>query len=171
MWRAGNASFFPDARRAVILGHEPGEKSRSYVLDFASGAIVPITPPGTEGLWIAPDGASLLAKGDDGKFALYPIQPGAAPGRPVAGIDPEDEPIGWTGIGQSMFVVREERLVVSVFAVDTATGDRRSIRQFRPADPAGVLDGARVLVARDGRFWAVNYWRDLSDFYLVDGLK
>jgi eukaryotic-like serine/threonine-protein kinase len=171
MWRAGNASFFPDAGRAVILGHEPGEKNRSYVLDFASGAIVPITPPGTEGLLISPDGGSLLARGVDGKFALYPVEPSAGPARPVAGLDPEDSPIAWTGTGQSVFVVREDGLTARVFAVDTATGSRTAVREFRPADPAGVLNPGTVLATPDGSFWVHYYWRNLTDLYLVDGLK
>ena len=171
MWPAENVSFFPDASRAVIVGNQPGEEGRSWVLDFASGAIAPITPPGTRGLRITPDGVSLLARDAGGKFGLYPIQSGAGPVRPVAGLEPEDSPIGWEGSGQSVFVAREAGVTSTVFALDTATGTRKAIREFRPADPAGVLEGARVLVTRDGRFWVHSYWRDLSDLYLIDALK
>jgi hypothetical protein len=172
MSRAGNATFLPDGSRVVLLGHEPGEKNRSYLLDIESGAIRPITPPGTWGLWVAPDGGSLLTRGADGKFALYLIEPSAGgPSRPVAGLVPEDSPIGWSENGRSVFVIREEGMTAKAFVVDTSKGERRAIREFRPVDPAGVLGPGHVLVTPDARFWVFDYMRDLSDFYLIDGLR
>jgi hypothetical protein len=171
MSRAGNASFFPDAKRAVILGREGAEKERSFVLDFASGTFVPITPPGTRGRWISPDGASLLARGADGKFAFYPVPPDAGSIRPAAGLEAEDSPIGWAGTGHSVFAIRGEGLTTRVFSVDTAAGVRKVVREFRPDDAAGVLGPGNVMTTPDGKFWVVYYWRDLSDIFLVEGLR
>jgi hypothetical protein len=62
-------------------------------------------------------------------------------------------------------------LTTNVFRVDVSTGERKPLREFQPADPAGVLGAGQVLVTPDARFWVCGYWRDLSDLYLVDGLK
>ena len=93
------------------------------------------------------------------------------PGRPVAGLVPEDSPIGWAENGKSVFVIREEGLTAKALLVDTATGERRAIREFHPADPAGLIGSGNVLVTPDARFWVFYYMRDLSDFYLIDGLR
>jgi hypothetical protein len=169
MSRAGNATFSPDGSRVVLVGHEPAEKNRSYVLDLGSGAIRPVTPPGTFGFLISPDGNSLLTQGPDGGFALQAIELDAAsPGRLLAGLLPDDVPIGWATNGRIVFVIREEGMTTKAFAVDSATGERKSLREFRPVDPAGVLGPGNLLVTPDGRFWIHQYWRDLSDFYVAD---
>jgi eukaryotic-like serine/threonine-protein kinase len=169
MWRAGNASFTPDASRVVLVGNEPGERKRSYLLDLASGAVRPITPPGTSGLLISPDGGSLLTQGADGIFTLQGIEPNAGgPGRAVKGLLPDDLLIGWATNGRNVFVIRAEGLTTKAFSVDSATGERKALRDFRPVDPAGVLGPGRLLVTPDARVWINQYWRDLSDLYVVD---
>jgi predicted Ser/Thr protein kinase len=167
--RVGSATFTPEGSRVVLFGHEPGAKERSYLLDLGSGAIRPLTPPGTWGLLISPDGGSLLTQDADQKFRLQDIESDIGrPGRPVTGFLPDDNPIRWGANGRVVFVLREEDMLIKTFAVDFVTGERKALREFRPVDPAGVLGPGQLLVTPDARFWIHQYWRDLSDLYVVD---
>jgi eukaryotic-like serine/threonine-protein kinase len=170
--RTGAAAFFPDGSRVVVMGQEPGRERRSYLLDLGTGTLRPITPPGIAGRWVSPDGRLLLARGADAKFTLYPVEANAGvPARPVPGLVPEDVPIRWSDDGRFLFVMQGKDLTASVFRVEVSTGERKPLREFQPTDPAGVLGAGQVLVTPDARFWVCGYWRDLSDLYLVDGLK
>jgi WD40 repeat protein len=170
--RIGAAAFFPDGSRVVVVGEEPGRGLRSYLLDLGTGTLRAITPAGIAGRWVSPDGRFLLARGADAKFALYPVEASTSlSARPVQGLVAEDIPIRWSEDGRSLFVMQGNDLTTKVFRVDVSTGERKALKTFQPADPAGVLGAGQVLVTPDARFWVCGYWRDLSDLYLVDGLK
>ena len=107
-----------------------------------------------------------------GGFALHPIGEGAGISvRPAAGLASGDKPIRFASDGRSVFASRSEGLTVRVFSVDTTTGSRRLLREFRPADAAGMLGPGGVDLTPDARFWVHGYMRDLSDFYVIDGLR
>ena len=40
-----------------------------------------------------------------------------------------------------------------------------------PPDPAGIVDVLGIRVTRDGRFYGATYARQLSDLYVIEGLK
>lgn len=40
-----------------------------------------------------------------------------------------------------------------------------------PADPAGVESLESILITPDGRSYAYSYQNNLSDIYLIDGLR
>jgi hypothetical protein len=55
--------------------------------------------------------------------------------------------------------------------VDVKTGQRTLWREFRPPDPAGVLQVGPVVVAPDGVTYVYSYRRSLGELYLVTGLR
>ena len=55
---------------------------------------------------------------------------------------------------------------------EIATGRRTAWKKLEPVDLAGVSGLERVLVSRDGRYYAYSYWTTTkSDLYVIDGLQ
>jgi hypothetical protein len=55
--------------------------------------------------------------------------------------------------------------------LDLRTGEKRTLKELRATDPTGVLGVPNALITPDGKFCVYYYWRDLSDLFVVDGLK
>jgi len=45
------------------------------------------------------------------------------------------------------------------------------VQRLMPADPSGVVNVQTVVLSRDGRAYAYNYRRILSELLVVEGLK
>ena len=52
-----------------------------------------------------------------------------------------------------------------------ATGERRSWKTIRPADPVGIDTVIRILITPDGKSYCHDYVRVLSELFVVEGLK
>jgi hypothetical protein len=79
--------------------------------------------------------------------------------------------IRWAEDGKSLFVFKRDRLPASVYRLDVETGKRTPWMELTPADPAGVMRIPIVVMTPDGKSYAYNLVRDLSDLYLVRGLN
>jgi Tol biopolymer transport system component len=166
------ATFFPDGRRILINGNEPGRGIRLYVQDLPDGKPRAITP---EGVSIArtisplsPDGKFVAAHGPDAKLALYPTEPGEP--RPVPGVAAEDVALRWTADGRSIYVFRQSAPPGKIEVLDVATGRREPWKEFRPPDPAGILQVGPAVIAPDGSSYVYSYRRLLDELYVVTGL-
>ena len=73
------AAWFPDGRRIVLCGVEPGRGPRVYVQEIPGGKPQPITPEGTHLGALSPDGKLVLARNSDGSWAIYPVEGRRAP--------------------------------------------------------------------------------------------
>ena len=60
---------------------------------------------------------------------------------------------------------------LKITRIDLATGKREPFREIAPADPAGVQSIPSVYFSADGKSYAYTLGRQLSDLYVVDGLK
>jgi hypothetical protein len=58
-----------------------------------------------------------------------------------------------------------------LFRVDLSSGKRELLKQFAPADTAGVEEVGPVIMSPNGRFYAYGYGRYLTDMYSIEGLK
>ena len=164
--------FFPDGRRLLLSGHEPGRASRLYLVELPDGKPKPISSEGVSVLrWrgLAPDGRTVVARGADGGLGLYPIDGGEP--RALAGATNDDVPIRWTRDGRSLYVQRGSGVPARVDLIDVASGARRPWRELRPPDPAGVLTIGPVLLSEDGESYLYSYRRQLDDLFLVEGLR
>ncbi len=72
--------------------------------------------------------------------------------------------------GKSLFV-RDGSLPTSVYKVNLSTGQETSVMRLMPADPSGVFNVSTVVLSCDGKAYAYNYGRILSDLQFVEGLK
>ena len=167
-----SATYFPDGRRILISGNEPGHGSRLFIQDIAGGKPRAITPEGVSFTFAAaltPDGKSVVATGPDRRLAIYPIEPGEP--RPLPGQDPEDVPLRWTPDGSALFVYRPSAPPLRVETIDVKTGRRALWKELRPPDPSGVDQVGPILISPDEKSYVYSYRRALDELYLATGLR
>jgi Tol biopolymer transport system component len=167
------ASFFPDGRRILVSGNEPGRRIRLFVQDLPDGKPRAISPEGVTAARavnpVSPDGKTIAAYGPDGRFALYPVEPGEP--RPVPGIGPEDMPLHWTPDGRSIYVARPSAEPGRIDILDVETGRRTLWKQISPPDPAGIQQIGPVVIAPDGSSYVYSYRRVLDELGVATGLR
>ncbi|HTO88643.1 MAG TPA: protein kinase [Thermoanaerobaculia bacterium] len=166
------AIFFPDGKRVLFSGNEPGRGTRLYVQDLVGGQPQAITPEGIR-LWrsrpISPDGKSVIARGPEGKVYLYSVSPEEP--RPVPGLEAGEIPVQWSPDGRFLYVYRRGDVPARVFRVDLASGKRELWKELQPGDTTGLEEVANVWLTPDGKGYVYNHIRTLSDLYLAEGLK
>jgi hypothetical protein len=165
-----SAGWFPDGRRILISGNEPGHGSRLFVQEIPDGKPRAITPEGVHFIFdaIAPDGKSAVATGPDRRIAIYPTEPGEP--RVVPGLEPDDIPLRWTDDGSAIFVYRPSAPPLRVETVDVKMGRRTLWKEIRPSDPSGVDQVGPIQIAPDGVSYVYSYRRALDELYLATGL-
>ena len=164
------AQWFPNAKRFLFAGHEPGKGVRLYIEDMEGGRPRAISPEGMGLLFsISPDGNTVAAVGSDHRIALYPTRGGEA--RQIPSIEPGLIPMRWASDGRSLFVFRGGTTSGQIFRLDPETGRAQLWKEIRPADPAGIVRVLRPVITPDGKAYAYSYGRTLSDLYLVQDLK
>ncbi|MGH9579987.1 MAG: hypothetical protein ACRD2R_03260, partial [Terriglobales bacterium] len=159
-------AWFPDGKRLLLIGAEPGKQPRMYVLDFPGGTPRPISEEGHVGRWITPDGRLIFGRGPGDHCALYPADGGTPQPRQC----PEGQPLRWAADGRTLFV-REGQVPARIYRFDPATGRQQFWKQIQPTDPAGTYRMDNLLITADGKTYAYTYRRVLSDLYMIEGLK
>ena len=165
------ARWAPEGQELLLLANEVGRGLRLYVQSIVRGAPRPITPEGT-GLGffpVSPDGKFVVAQGPDHLFYLYPIEGGEP--QPIPTLTPDDRPIRWTPMGNSLYVYRRGELPSQVMRLDLSTGRKERVLDLMPPDPAGVVEIVSVQLTPDAASYAYSYHRILSDLILVEGLR
>jgi serine/threonine protein kinase/Tol biopolymer transport system component len=159
-------SWTRDSSRFAFTGSTLGKPPRTYVIDLASGKATAVTPEGTSGAIITPDGHFVLARTAQG-FALYPVDGGAP--QPVHGISENEFPVQWALSGFEVYVW-DHSFPAHIILVDIRSGKRWPALETKPPDPAGVLY-ANFFITPDGKSYAYRYRRVLSTLYVADGLR
>jgi len=165
------ARWFPDGKRIVFSGDEPGHGLRLYVQDISGGGPHAISPEGVNSslFAVSPDGKLVSDVGPDGKVYLYPAEGGEP--RPVSGLGEGDVPINWTDDGRSIFAYHLGEIPAKVYRLDLATGHKQFWKQLVPPDISGVTEITGIRITPDGRSYVYEYARTLSDLYLVKDVK
>jgi eukaryotic-like serine/threonine-protein kinase len=163
-------AFFPDGKRILFVGHEPGRPPRVFIQDLAGGAAKPVTPEGVVAWLLSADSRSLVIQTPEG-LALMP--PEGGPSRPIPGVAPGDRPLRFTADGRSLFLRTgaQRDLPARVFRLDVATGRREVWKELMPGDPAGITLLAPQDISEDGKTVLFVYGRSLADLYVAEGLK
>jgi len=161
------AIWLPDGKHLLAVGKEPGKQERSYLTDMDGGPLTPVTPEGVVG-FPTEDGKELISRQGD-ILTFYPIG-GGQPRTAKAKIP--DVALPFSG-PNGRYVIGAERpeVPLKLYRYDTFTGERKLWRELVPADRAGVYNDNMFDITPDARWYAYSYVRDLSDLYLVEGLR
>jgi Tol biopolymer transport system component len=167
----GFAHWFPDGKRILFSGNEPGKGVRLYVYELATGKSQAITPEGVNGtrFVISPDSQWVAGIGPDQKGYLYSVTGGEP--RVINGLNPGEQPITFSSDGLSLYIYQPGELPARVDRLDLQTGKRTRWKELMPSDPAGVENIGPILLTPDARNCVYGYHRMLADLYLVEGLK
>jgi len=165
------AAWFPDGKRLLIIGHQPGHAPRLFVRGVESGETKPL---GDEGVRlsqtaISADGKLVAAVDAKQRLSIIPVD-GGAPSQ-ACGLGDGVAPIAFSSEGKSLYAFRPGELPARVVRCDLPSGRAGPFRDLMPADPAGVNGIFAALLTPDARGDAYGYRRVLSDLYLVEGLR
>jgi Tol biopolymer transport system component len=165
------SDWLPDGKSVVFTAAEPGHERRVYVqdIDAPSSAPRPVTPEGTFGSLVTPDGKWVLATDAHHQRWLFPIA-GGEPQKLSFDIPPGETVLSFFDNGKSL-LLRTRALPLKITRVDLATGKREPFKEIVPADPAGAQSIPYIKLSADGKSYAYSLGRQLSDLYVVDGLK
>src|SRR5207237_8582266 len=123
----------------LLSGGEAGHSNRLYRANLVTEAVRPVTVEGVTPVpyaqVISPDGKSVLALGPDGSPGVYSTENGER--KPIPGMEPGEQPIGWTGDGANIYAYRPA-VPARIFRVELATGKRLLWKELAPADPVVV---------------------------------
>jgi len=162
-------AWFPDGRRIVLCGIEPGRASRVYVQEIPGGKPQPITPEGTHLGIVSPDGKLVLARSSDGSWATYPIEGGEP--KPVPGLTAGDRTIRWSMDGRSLIVFVPREVPSRVERFTLATGRRDLMMVVGAENQTGLTRVMGLSMADDPRVYAYACYRILSSLFVVDGAR
>ena len=93
-------AWLPDSKSFVFSANEPGLPARTYLLDLQGGTPRALTPEGTAGSLISPDGKFLLATDTKRQRWLYPIT-GGEPQKINISLSPDERILSFFADGKS----------------------------------------------------------------------
>lgn len=162
------ADWLPDGQHIVFSGLEAGHKPRIYLQDISGGPPRPVTPEGVSGYpCSSPDGRIIAVKGQRQSW-FVPLD--GSPLRQVPGLSQDDFIVGWAPDGRALYVTRYHDLPARLYRTDIATGKQELVKQFTPADTAGIEGVGPILVTPDLKYYSYGFARYLTDMYAVEGL-
>jgi serine/threonine protein kinase/Tol biopolymer transport system component len=165
-----DVAWLPDSKSIVFSAAEPGHAPRTYLMDIQGGTPRPLTPEGTAGAIVAPDGQHILARESNTRqLWLYPTAAGE-PQKLGFSLSLDEFMIAFAPDGKGA-LVGARGIPLKIVRIDLATGHREPWKEISPSDPAGLQSIVNVTLSRDGKSYAYSTLRQLSDLYVVDGLK
>jgi eukaryotic-like serine/threonine-protein kinase len=157
-----------DGKQVVIAGREPAHGARLYVL--GEGPPKAITPEGMSLIYaVSPDGSVVAARNAEGASALFSLKGGEQ--QPLPELDKGDYPFAWSEDGRTLYAFRHGEAPCTVYRLDLATRRKEVWKVLGPADLTGVPYSGRVQITPDARSYAYGHVRQLSELFLVEGLK
>jgi Tol biopolymer transport system component len=164
-----SAAWLPDSKSIVFTAADPGHDPRTYVLDIQGGKPRVLTPEGTSGSQVTPEGNHVVVQDLKHQVWLYPIA-GGDPQKLAFALGADEVAIGFSADGKSLLVTMPG-IPMKIALVDLATGHSEVWREIALADPAGAQSITSIHFSADGKSYAYSTLRVLSDLYVVDGLK
>lgn len=166
-----NASVFcswtQDSSKIVFTGSDAGLPPRGYLLDVATGKWGSITPEGTTGVMVAPNGQYVIGRSDQHGFELFPL--GGGQSQSAKGIANTEDVVQWDASSTHVYVW-DRRFPAHIALVNPWTGERKAWLETMPPDSSGVLYG-NFFITPDGKTYAYRFRRVLTALFLGDGLQ
>jgi DNA-binding SARP family transcriptional activator/Tol biopolymer transport system component len=159
--------------RIIIAGDE-SERGSQLRIRFLEGDKEEVITSLTKGAKIAsphavsPDGKWIAIFAPDETVCLYRTKDGTR--REVEGLNKGDVPVRWSADGKHLFFQRG-RMPLEIHRLNLKTKQAALWKRLQPTDAAGVTEILRVLVTPDEKLCVYSFKRELSELYLVQGLK
>jgi Tol biopolymer transport system component len=174
--RYTSVRYLPDGKHLLAMGLEPGHGGRDYLIDVNTGDSKPLSPEGVTGTLLSPDGKSSVVLGPDGKYGLFPLD--GSRFRPIEALQPGFVPVGWTADGASLYILQltgdqltGDRRHRKIFRMNLATGKMDLWKTLGEGISSGVSTVGGVMFANENSGYAFAWVQQLSQAYLVRGLK
>jgi Tol biopolymer transport system component len=165
--------FFPDGKRLLLADSAPGQPSRAFVANIEGGKPRPLGPVGAGrppfGNPISLDGRFVVLVGNEGKSVLCPTDGG--PPSVIPGMDADEFPVQWSPDGKFLYIHHGGGLPAKIWKLEIATGRRELLREIAPPDVAGVTAIKQIYMTPDARTLVYGFRRNISDLYIVSGLR
>jgi eukaryotic-like serine/threonine-protein kinase len=159
--------WFPDNKRILFTGNEAGHTTRTWVYDPDTKKATPLTPEGTRGTRVSPDGKWFVVL-DLHKLQLSPVAGGNS--KIVDDLQPGESVVRWSGDGRYLFLQQREPTSIKITRFELATHHREPWLTVKVPEPGAQFFGTLALSA-DGKACAATFQRDLANLFLVTGLK
>jgi dipeptidyl aminopeptidase/acylaminoacyl peptidase len=164
--------YLPDGKHLLATGIETGHGARDYLIDVSSGDAKPITPEGITGVLLSPDGRSALVVDSQGKRGVWSLESNTL--QPIPGFDSQKfYATGWTPDGTSLYVLSslQKETVAKVYRLNIATGKMEYWKTFGDHIASGVTAVSGPHYSSDGSAYSYIYVQELSEAFVVKGLK
>lgn len=167
--RYETAEWFPDGKRILFTGNEPGHAIRTYVQSVEGGAPRPVTAEGVTASKVSPDGQFVVETGG-GRYQVARVVGGAA--RNVGPAEPGERPLRWSADGRGLFLRRAsaDGGKLELLRLNVATGEKQVWKVLSVTDSVGVTI-VSAAITPDGNSYAYSYQRDLAELYLLGSVK
>ncbi len=96
------------------------------------------------------------------KKDIYIPSAGGDP-RLITGLNQGEQPITWSGDGQSLYIYQPGELPARVYRLDVKSGTRTLWKELMPSDPAGVENIGPIYMTPDAKTCVFGYHRMLAD--------
>jgi Tol biopolymer transport system component len=157
-----------DGKYLVVQGREPGKITRTYIATTDSGKLTAVTP---EGVTAFPAESVNEVKAINGEHLTYYPLDGSAPRNVKVLFSNITPPTSGLTEGRTFLATEGNTVPKPLFRYDTVSGEKTLVKELVPADRAGVFIINLFDTTPDGRYYAYSYVRDLSDLYMVEGLR
>jgi Tol biopolymer transport system component len=159
--------WFPDNKRILFTGNETGHQTRTWIYDLEKNKTTPVTPEGTRGIRISPDGQWFITV-DPHKLLLTPVGGGSS--KTVIELQNGESAVRWSGDGRYLFLQQREANSIKISRLEIATDRKEPWLVVRVPEPGAQFFGPLAMSA-DGKACATTFQRDLANLFLVRGLK
>jgi DNA-binding winged helix-turn-helix (wHTH) protein len=163
------AYWMPDGKEIVFSANRRGHAVQCFVQDVDGGKPRSVTPEGVNFCKISPDGRLIAGSNLAGGGGwLYPLEGGQP--RPIPGLQ-AGETFAWSSDPRLLYVYKWKQSPIKVYRLNVLTGQREFFREMTPPDVAGLRGIFEIYFGSDSRAYVYGYCRQLSQLYLVKGLK
>ncbi len=163
------AEWFPDGKRILLRATPSGKGQTWFVTDVNGSTPKELSPADASWHAVAPDGNSFVVN-QNGAWVNCSISDGTA--KPIAGIQPEELPIGWVSDGKHLFVQAMVADGLNIYKVDVNSGARELWQAIVPKDAVGLRPmSVPTAITPDGRWMAFGSRTQLGQLYRSDTLK
>ena len=162
-----SVEWFPDGKRILFTGNQPGHPVRSWMYELDGGKPTPVTPEGGRATRVSPDGHSFVVV-DPHKLLLGDIAGGEP--KAISELHGGETVVRWSGDGRYLFLAQAEGETIRLTRLEVASRKREPWRVLKVPESGAEFVG-RVALSPDGKAVACTFQHDLANLYLVKGLK